>query len=138
MLLAVSTHTQMRAFNLQRLDHGEVQNLSVSGGMDNDASNRVGKVLVPLLEQKPRREILDLCLLSTTSTMSLARLMVSAREFRRHGGELDLAGLATLLKLLAVLAEFARRKDFAPDMATALKAMSPTSEVKANSALEKK
>lgn len=128
----------MSAFNLQRVNHGEVQILSVSGGLDSDASCRVDKELGHLLEQKHRRVILDLSLLASATTMSLARLLVCAREFRRHGGELKLAGLSTSLKHLAELAGFDRRKDFSPEVATALKAMCPASVVGADSTLEKK
>lgn len=128
----------MSTFNFQRVNHGEVQILSLSGGMDNDASCRVDKELGHLLEQKHRRVILDLALLTSATTMSLARLLVCAREFRRHGDELKLAGLSTSLKHVAELAGFDRRKDFALDVAAALKAMSLPSDAEASSALEKK
>lgn len=120
------------------MNHGEVQVLSFSGGLGNDESCQVHKELTHLLEQKHRRVILDLAQISSATTMSLARLLVCGREFRRHGGELKLVGLSVSLKHLAELAGFDRRKDFAPDVATALKAMSQPSAVKADSALEKK
>jgi anti-anti-sigma factor len=128
----------MSNFNLQRMNQGEVQVLSFSGCLSNDESCRVDKELAHLLEQKHRRVILDLALLSSATTMSLARLLVCAREFHRHGGELKLAGLSVSVKHLAELAGFDRRKDFAADVATALKAMSQPSEVKADSPLGKK
>lgn len=112
--------------------------LSLVGGLDNDASCGVDRELAHLLEQKHHRVILDMAQISSVTTMSLARLLVCGREFRRHGGELKLAGLSNSLKHLAELAGFDRRKDFAPDVATALKAMSRPSEVKADSALKKK
>jgi anti-anti-sigma factor len=128
----------MSNFNLQRMNRGDVQILSFSGGLDGDASCRVEKELARLLEQKHRRVILDLALLSSATAMSLARLLVCAREFRRHGGELKLAGMSLSFRRLVELAGFDRRKDFAPDVATALKAMSQPSVVGAESTLEKK
>jgi len=89
-----------------------VQVLSFGGALDSDASCRVDKELVHLLEQKHRRVILELSLLSSATTMSLARLLVCAREFRRHGGELNLAGLSTSLKHVAELAGFDHRINF--------------------------
>ena len=115
-----------------------MQILSLGGGLGSDESCQVHKELTHLLEQKHRRVILDLALLSSATTMSLARLLVCGCEFRRHGGELKLVGLSGSLKHVAELAEFDRRKDFAADVATALRAMSQPSEVKAHSPLEKK
>jgi len=120
------------------MNRSEVQILSFSGGLDNDAFFRVDAELAHLLEQKHRRVILDLALLSSATTMSLARLLVCAREFHRHGGELKLAGMSPSLRRLAELAGFDRRKDFATDLAAALKAMSGPSDVKAPNPLEKK
>lgn len=111
------------------MNQGEVQILSFSGGMDNDASGRVDKELAHLLEQKNRRAILDLTMLSSATTISLARFLVRARELHRHGGELKLVGLSSSFRRVAELAGFDQRKDFAPDVATALKAMSQPSEV---------
>jgi anti-anti-sigma factor len=118
----------MSTFSLQRQNCGEVQVLSFNGSLDNDASCRVAHVLAHLHEQHHRRVILDLARLSSATTMSLARLLVSAREFHRHGGELKLAGMSSRLARAAELAGFDRGKDFAPDVATALKAMAPGSE----------
>jgi anti-anti-sigma factor len=127
--LVVLTDAQKTGFSLQRINQGEVQVLSLGGGLGNDESCQVHKELAHLLEQKHRRVILDLALLSSATTMSLARLLVCGREFRRHGGELKLMGLSASLKHVAELAGFDRRKDFATDVATALKAMSQPSEV---------
>lgn len=128
----------MTGFNLQRINQGEVQILSLSGYLGNDEFCRVDRELAHLLEQRHRRVILDLAMLSCATTMSLARLLVCGREFRRHGGELKLVGLSVSLKHLAELAGFDRRKDFSTDGAAALKAMSQPSEVKVDSPLEKK
>ena len=92
------------------------------------------KELTRLLELKQRRVILDLTLLSSATTMSLARLLVCGREFRRHGGELKLVGLSASLKHAAELAGFDGREDFTVDVMTALQAMSQPSAVKVGSA----
>ena len=115
-----------------------MQVLSLGGGLGSDESCQVNKELTHLLEQKHRRLILDLTRISSATTMSLARLLVCTREFHRHGGELKLAGMSPSLRRLAELAGFDRRKDFAADVAAALKAMSGMSEVKADNPLEKK
>jgi anti-anti-sigma factor len=134
----VSTDAQKTGFKLRRINQGEVQVLSLGGGLGNDESCQVHKELTHLLEQKHRRVILDLARLSSATTMSLARLLVCGREFRRHGGELKLVGLSVSLKHQAELAGFDRRKDFAPDVAAALKALSQPSEVKPGSAPKQK
>ncbi len=128
----------MSNFNFQRMNQGEVQILSFSGYRDNDASRRVDRELVQLLEQKHRRVIFDLAQLSSATRMSLARLLVCGREFRRHGRELKLVGWSTSLRHMADLEGFDRQKDFAPDVATGLTAMSRLPEVEANRPLEKK
>jgi len=101
--------------------------------MTNDEFARVDRELAHLLEQEYRRAILDLTLLTSATTMSLARLLVCAREFRRHGGELKLAGLSPWLRRMAEMAGFDRKKDFAADVAAALKAMSQPPQPKRNS-----
>lgn len=120
----MSTLTQTSRFNLQRIHHGDVQILLLSGHLSNDEFGRVDHELVHLLEQKYHRVILDLTLLSSATTMSLARLLICGCEFRRHGGELRLAGLSPCLRHMAELAGFDRKKDFAADVMTALEAMS--------------
>lgn len=128
----MATRAQITEFNLQRIDQGEVQILSLNGYMGNDEFSQVDRELSRLLEQKDRRVILDLGLLSFATTMNLARLRMCGREFRRRGGELKLAGPSPWLSHLAVLAGFDRQKDFEPDVATALKAISGLLEVKAH------
>ena len=123
----MSTNTQKTGFNLQETTQGEVQVLLFSGCLSNDESYRVDRELARLLDQKHRRVILDLSLLSSATTMSLARLLVCAREFRGQGGELKLVGWSTSLKHLAELAGFDGKKDFAADVTTALQSMSPLS-----------
>ena len=91
--------------------------------MGNDEFRRVDRDLAHLREQGHRRVVLDLAKLSFATTMSLARLLVCAREFRRHGGELRMAGLSPFLSHLAVLAGFGRKNDLEADVAAALKAM---------------
>ncbi len=131
--LAVSTQAQTTGFNLQRINQGEVQILSLGGHMSNDEFGRVDGELAHLLEQKHRRVILDLTLLSSATTMSLARLLVCGREFRRHGGELKLAGLSPWLRRMAELSGFDGKNDFATDLATALKAMPQPREARQSS-----
>ena len=115
-----------------------MQVLSLGGGLGNDESCRVDKELAHLLEQKHRRVILDLATLSSTTAMSLARLLVYAQEFQRFGGQLKLAGLSPLVRHIAELEGFDKKRDLQPDVTAALKAMSGTSEVKADNPLEKK
>jgi anti-anti-sigma regulatory factor len=110
-----------------------VQILALNGCMSNGEFGRVDRELGHVLDQKHRRVILDLALLSSATTMSLARLLVSGREFRRHGGELKLTGLSPWLGHLAELAGFDRRKDFAADVLTALRAMSQPPDAKPRS-----
>lgn len=128
----------MSTFSVQRMNYGEVQVLSFNGGLDNDASGRVAHELAHLREQNHRRVILDLAWLSSATSMSLARLLVSAREFHRHGGELKLAGMSPRLAHAAELAGFDRRKDFAPDVATALRAMAEAARTTATPAPQQK
>ncbi len=97
-----------------------MQILSLRGHLSNDEFGRVDSELTHLLEQKHSRVILDLTLLSSATTMSLARLLICGCEFRRHGGELKLAGLSPWLRHVAELAGFDRKRDFAPDVAAAL------------------
>jgi len=127
---AVSTPVQTTGFNLQRTQQGEVQILSLGGCLTNDEFSRMDHALAHLREEKRRRVVLDLAQLSSATTMSLARLLVCGREFRRHGGELKLAGLSPWLRRLAELAGFDRKKDFSADVVTALKAMSPPPEAR--------
>ena len=94
----MSTHIQMRNFHLLRMNHGEVEVLSFIGRLGDDEYGRVDKELAQLLEQKHRRVILDLALLSSAATLSVARLLVRGLEFCRHGGELKLVGLSAPLK----------------------------------------
>lgn len=128
----------MSTFSVQRMNCGEVQVLSFNGSLDHDAAGRVAHELAHLREQNHRRVILDLAWLSSATTLSLARLLVSAREFHRHGGELKLAGMSARLARAAELAGFDRRKDFAPDVATALKAMAPAAQTTATPAASQK
>jgi len=128
----------MTVFNLQRINQGEVHILSLSGHMGNDEFCRVDRELAHLLEQKHRRAILDLALLSSATRMSLARLLVCGREFRRHGGELKLVGLSTSLRRIVEVAGFDREKDLAADVAAALKTMSQPVEANPSEPLEKK
>jgi anti-anti-sigma factor len=128
--LAVATQVQTTGFNLQRINQGEVQILSLGGNLTHDEFGRMDRELAHLREEKHRRVILDLAQLTSATTMSLARLLVCGREFRRHGGELKLAGLSPWLRRLAELAGFDRKKDFSADVVTALKAMSPPPEAK--------
>lgn len=114
----------MTEFNLRRINRSEVQILSLSGYMGNDEFSRVDRELAHLLEQGHCRVVLDLAKLSFATTMSLARLLVCAREFRRHGGELRMAGLSPFLSRLAMLAGFVRKNDLEADVASAFKAMS--------------
>ena len=108
---------------------GEVRILSLSGCMGNAEFCEVDKVLARLREQKLRRVILDLTTLSFTTSVSLARFLVCGREFRRHAGELKLAGLSSWLSGLAKMAGFTKR-DFEPDVATAWQQMAQVPKVK--------
>lgn len=110
----------MTEFSLQQINRTEVQILSLSGYMGNDEYGRVDRELAHLLEQGHCRVILDLARLSFATSMSLSRLRVWARKFRRHGGEMKLAGLSPFQNRLARLAGFGRKKHLAADVATAL------------------
>ncbi len=130
----MSNNTGTSLFNLQRVNEGDVPIVSASGCMGSDECHHVEKELRQLPEQKHRRVVLDCRMLTFMTSASLARLLVCGREFRRHRGELKLVGLSTSLRQAAELAGFDRRKDFAADVVTALKAMSQPSEVKPSSA----
>jgi anti-sigma B factor antagonist len=129
----VSKQAPTTGFSLQQINQGEVQILALSGCMSNGEFGRVDQELAHALEQKHRRVILDLALLSSATTMSLARLLVSGREFRRLGGELKLAGLSPWLRHLAELAGFDRENDFAADVPTAFRAMAQPPDAKPRS-----
>lgn len=128
----------MTEFNLQQTNKGEVQILSLSGYMGNAEFCQVDRKLAGFLEHGHRRVILDLARLSFATSASLARLLVCAREFRRHRGELKLAGLSPFLSRLAGLAGFGKRKDVEADVASALKAMSQMSKTKPRQSPNKK
>lgn len=120
----------MTDFKLQQITEGEVQILSLRGYMGNTEFREVANVLARLLEQKHRQVILDLTTLAFTTTISLARFLVCGREFRRHGGELKLVGLSPELSRLAKMAGFSERKDFEPNLATALKKVAAVTKEK--------
>ena len=128
----------MTEFNLQRINRSEVQILSLIGYMGNDEFSRVHRELSHLLEQGHLRVVLDLASLSFATTMSLARLLVCAREFRRRGGELRMAGLSPFLSRLALLAGFGRKHDLEADVPTALKAIAQPRREKTNRPREKR
>jgi len=107
-----------------------MQILSLSGTLNNGDFDRVDRALTNLLEHGQRRAVLDLALLSSATTMSLARLLVCAREFRRHGGELRLAGLFPRVSHWAELAGFDRKKDFVSDTTTALESLAQETTAK--------
>ena len=114
------TLAQTNRFHLRRSHQGDVQILSLSGHLSNDEFGRVDTELTHLIEQRQSRVILDLTLLSSATTMSLARLLICGCEFRRNGGVLKLAGLSPWLRHVAELAGFDRKHDFAADVPTAL------------------
>lgn len=124
----MSNHTPTVGFCVQRSEAGEVQILKIRGRMSNGDFARVELELEQVWEQGCRKVILDLSRLSYATTMSLARLLVCAREFRQRGCELKLAGLSPWLKHLAELAGFERERDFSENSATASQAMSPPVE----------
>ena len=135
---AMSPCAQIIGFNLQRINQGDVQVVSIAGHMGSDEVCRVDTELAHLLEQGHRRAVLDLATLSSTTAMSLARLLVYAQEFQRLGNQLKLAGLSPLVHHIAELEGFDKKRDLQPDVAAALKAMSQLSEVEADNPLEKK
>lgn len=116
----VATRAQTDEFKLQQSIVGEARILSLSGYMGNAEFREAARVLEQLLELKQRRVVLDLTALSFTTSVSLARFLVCGREFQRHGGQLKIAGLSPWLTRLARMAGFAR-KDFEPDLATAVR-----------------
>lgn len=103
----------------------------IGGYMGDDEFLRVNRELAQLRSERHRRVILHLALLSSATRMSLARLLVCAREFQRHGGELKLAGLSPSLRHLAELEGFDKKADFQPDVATALKSFSQSPATRA-------
>jgi hypothetical protein len=106
--------------------------------MGDDEFLRVNRELAQLRSEGQRRVILHLALLSSATRMSLARLLVCAREFQRDGGELKLAGLSPSLRYLAELEGFDKRADFQPDLATALKSFSPSPPTRTRSQRKRK
>jgi len=83
-----------------------------------------------LFKHGHRRVIVDLALLSFTTSTSLTRLLVRAREFNRRGGELKLAGLSPFLSRLAGMAGAGKSRCVEADVASALRAMSPIPKAK--------
>ena len=136
--ITVATRAQITEFKLRQITEGAVQILSLSGYMGNAEFREVANVLSRLLEQKHRRVILDLTTLAFTTTISLARFLVCGREFRRHGGELKLVGLSPELSRLAKMAGFSEKRDFEPDLTTALKKAAETSKAKPRPAARQK
>ena len=136
--ITVATRAQITEFKLRQITEGAVQILSLSGYMGNAEFREVANVLSRLLEQKHRRVILDLTTLAFTTTISLARFLVCGREFRRHGGELKLVGLSPELSRLAKMAGFSEKKDFEPDLTTALKKAAEMSKAKPRPAARQK
>jgi len=120
----------MTEFKLQPITKDEVQILSLGGYLGNVEFREVDKALSRLLGQKHGRVILDLTTLTFTTSVSLARLLVCGREFRRHGGELKLVGLSPEISRLAEMAGFSENNDFEPDVATALKKLSQLPKAK--------
>lgn len=105
--------------------------------MGNAEFREAAQVLTQLLELKHRQVVLDLTTLTFTTTVSLARFLVCGREFRRHGGELKLVGLSPELSRLAGMAGFAK-KDFEPDVATALQKLARAPQAKPQSSRNRK
>jgi len=113
----------MTEFKLQHITEGEVRILSLSGYMGNAEFCQVDGEPADLLKHGHQRVIVDLARLSFTTSISLARLLVCAREFNRHGGELKLVGLSPFLSRLAGLAGFGKKKQLEADVEGALQAM---------------
>ena len=109
----------------------------MSGYLGNAEFREVAGVLSRLLEQKHHRVVLDLTTLTFTTTISLARFLVCGHEFRRHGGEMKIAGLSPWLARLAGMAGFAK-KDFEPDVATALQKLAQAPQAKPQSSRNRK
>jgi anti-anti-sigma factor len=127
----VATRAQMTEFKLQHTTAGEVRIVSLCGYMGNAEFCQVDGELATLLKQGHHRVIVDLAQLSFTTSISLARLQVCAREFNRHGGELKFAGLSPFLSRLAGLAGFGKKKHLEADVEGALQAMALRPKVKA-------
>ena len=134
----VSKRAQTAEFNFQRSNQGEVQILSLRGYMGNAEFCQVEGELAQMLEHHHRRVIVDLARLSFTTSMSLARLLVCAREFNRHGGELKLVGMSPFLGRLAGFAGFGKRKHVETDVMNALKVMSQMPKTKPHPLANKK
>ena len=134
----VAPRAQTTEFKLQQITEGEVQILSLRGYMGNAEFREAANVLARLLEQKHRRVSLNLTTLAFTATVSFARFLVCGREFRRHGGELKLVGLSPELSRLAKMAGFGEKKDFEPDLTTALKRLAQAAKPKPSLAAKRK
>jgi anti-anti-sigma factor len=117
-------------FTLEKIKKGKVQILSLNGYMGKDEFGQVDQVLTHLLEQKQGWVILNLTKLTFATANSLARFLICGREFQRHGGELKLVGLSPELSRLAEMAGFSTKKDFEPNVTTALNTMSQVPQVK--------
>ena len=133
----MATRAQFAEFKFQQITEGEVRILSLSGYLGNAEFREVAGVLSRLLEQKHHRVVLDLTTLTFTTTISLARFLVCGHEFRRHGGEMKIAGLSPWLARLAGMAGFAK-KDFEPDVATALQKLAQAPQAKPQSSRNRK
>jgi anti-anti-sigma factor len=134
----MSPCAQIIGFTLQRINQGDVQVVSIAGRMGSDEVCRVDTKLAHLLEQGHRRAVLDLATLSSTTAMSLARLLVYAQEFQRFGGQLKLAGLSPSVRHIAELEGFDKKRDLQPDVAAALEAFGQLEQTKAASPRTKK
>ena len=134
----MSPCAQIIGFTLQRINQGDVQVVSIAGHMGSDEVCRVDTELAHLLEQGHRRAVLDLATLSSTTAMSLARLLVYAQEFQRFGGQLKLGGLSPSVRHIAELEGFDKKKDLQPDVAAALEAFGQLEQTKAASPRTKK
>jgi anti-anti-sigma factor len=120
----MATTTHASSFNLRRASENDVQVVLVSGCMGNNDCHRVEEELRHLLEQKHRRAVLDCGQLAFITSPSLARLFVCAQEFRRHGGQIRLAGLSSVASRMAQLVGFNKKTELQLDVATALKSFS--------------
>ena len=136
--IIVSTRAQTTEFSFQLSSQGEVQILSLQGYMGNAEFCQVEGELAQMLEHHHRRVIVDLARLLFTTAMSQARLLVGAREFNRHGGELKLVGMSPFLGRLAGFAGFGRRKHVETDVMNALKVMSQMPNTKPHPSANKK
>ena len=118
------TGNQASSFSLQRTDEGGAQVVSVSGYIGRDECERIEKELRHLLQEKHRHVVLDGEALTFTSSASLARLLVCARNFTGTGGHLLLAGFPRAANRMAELVGFDKRTELSPDVATGLKVLS--------------